>query len=475
LSREDKEMRETTLIEEFLLVPEFADLPPEELEWLAGQATDFRFHAGDVLIREGAPADVFVVLLEGEIRYRRDSMGASAPVFISRAPEIGGILPLSRMKTFTVNGVALAEGRAALMNKSIFPEMLLRMPELNRRLAGVMSDRVREVAEIEQQHEKLMALGKLAGGLAHEINNPAAAARSAAQGVGVALQAVRRSTLNLGQLGYPDFAWQLLFDYEEAALKRCRVPAVSNGLDHVDREERVTSWMEQHGVKDAWTIAAALADWDVDVHELDELAARCPPRFLPEVLIHICSVLTSERLLGDVQNGLARISGLVGAVKDYSFMDQEPVQELDLHDGLENTLTMLGYRMEHVEVVKDFDRSLPRLCAHGSALNQVWTNLIENALDAMPTGGTLRLRTARELDCALVEIGDTGSGIPEEIQGRIFEPFFTTKAVGRGTGLGLDLVRKLLWNHNGSVGLSESKPGNTRFQVRLPFNNNGLS
>jgi signal transduction histidine kinase len=156
-------------------------------------------------------------------------------------------------------------------------------------------------------------------------------------------------------------------------------------------------------------------------------------------------------------------------------MDQEPVQELDLHDGLENTLTMLGYRMEHVEVVKDFDRSLPRLCAHGSALNQVWTNLIENALDAMPTGGTLRLRTARELDCALVEIGDTGSGIPEEIQGRIFEPFFTTKAVGRGTGLGLDLVRKLLWNHNGSLGLSESKPGNTRFQVRLPFNNNGLS
>jgi signal transduction histidine kinase len=232
--------------------------------------------------------------------------------------------------------------------------------------------------------------------------------------------------------------------------------------------------MEKHGVTDAWTIAAALADWDVDTDDLDHLAAKCPAKFLPEVLIHICSVLTAERLLGDVRNSLVRIGSLVTAVKDYSFMDQEPVRELDLHEGLESTLTMLGYRLEHVKVVKNFDRSLPHLCAHGSALNQIWTNLIDNALDAMPGGGELRLRTARELDCALVEIGDTGRGVPEEIRGRIFEPFFTTKAVGKGTGLGLDLVRKLLWNHNGSVAF-ESKPGDTRFQVRLPFSNSGLS
>jgi signal transduction histidine kinase len=378
------------------------------------------------------------------------------------------------MKVFTVNAVAVTEGRVAVMNRSVFPEMLRRMPELNQRLAGVMSDRVREVAEIVQQHEKLMALGKLAGGLAHEINNPAAAARSAAQGVGTALQAVRRSSTRLGELGYPDFAWRLLYDYEEAALSKCRISAAGKGLDRVDREERVTAWMEQHGVTDAWTIAAALADWDVDVSDLDHLAEKCPARFLPEVLIHICSVLTAERLLGDVQSSLVRISGLVGAVKDYSFMDQEPVQEIDLHEGLETTLTMLGYRMEHVTVIRDFDRSLPKICAHGSALNQIWTNLIENALDAMPGGGELRLRTARELDCALIEIGDNGHGVAEDIRGRIFEPFFTTKAVGQGTGLGLDLVRKLLWNHNGSVGF-ESQPGNTRFQVRLPFANNGLT
>jgi signal transduction histidine kinase len=378
------------------------------------------------------------------------------------------------MKTFSVNAVALTEGRAAVMHKTIFPELLRRIPEMNQRLAEVMADRIREVAEIEQQHEKLMALGKLAGGLAHEINNPASAARRAAQGVAKAMQAVRQSTLRLGQLEYPAFAWQLLFDYEEAALRKCRIPAAGQGLERLDREERVTGWLEAHGVNDPWTIAAALADWDVDVAELDHMAVKCPAKFLPEVLVHVCSVLTAERLLGDVHSSLVRISDLVGTVKEYSFMDQEAVQEVDVHDGLDATLTIFGSRLEHVTVVREFDRTLPRIYAHGSALNQVWTNLIENALDAMKNTGVLRLRTVMELDCALVEIGDNGPGIPQEIQGRIFEPFFTTKGVGQGTGLGLDLVRKLLWNHNGSVGF-ESKPGDTRFQVRLPFQNSGLA
>jgi signal transduction histidine kinase len=466
-------MRDTTLVDEFLLVPEFADLPRAELQWMASQSSDLHLTPGEALIREGDAADIFFVLLEGETRYRRDSAGPAAPVFISRAPEIGGILPLSRMKTFTVNALAVTNVRAAVMNKSIFPEMLRRMPELNQRLAGVMSDRVREVTEMVQQNEKFMALGKLAGGLAHEINNPAAAARSAAKGVGNAIQAVRNSTLNLGILGYPDFAWQLLYDYEEAALTKCRIPAANTGLDRVDREERVTTWMEQHGVIDAWKIAAALADWDVDIEDLDALAQKCPAKFLPEVLVHICSVLTAERLLGDVHNSLVRINNLVGGVKDYSFMDQEPVREIDIHEGLEATLTMLGYRLEKIIVIKQFDRSLPRIRAHGGALNQIWTNLLENAADAMTAGGTLTIRTSRELDSALIEIADTGSGVPQEIQGRIFEPFFTTKAVGQGTGLGLDLVRKLLWNHNGSIGF-ESKPGDTRFQIRLPFENQGL-
>jgi signal transduction histidine kinase len=467
-------MRDTTLLEEFLLVPEFADLPRDGLAWMAGQAEDRRFATGEALMTEGQPADIFIVLVEGTVRYRRDSVGAAAPVFISRAPEIGGILPHSRMKTFSVNAMALTEVRVAVMPKTIFPELLQRIPEMNQRLAEVMSDRIREVAGIEQQHEKLMALGKLAGGLAHEINNPASAARRAAQGVAKAMQAIRQSTLRLGQLGYPDFAWQLLFDYEEAALRKCRIPAAGQGLERVDREERVTSWLEAHGVTEPWTIAAALADWDVDVEELEHLAMKCPAKFLPEVLVHLCSVLTAERLLGDVHSSLVRISDLVGTVKEYSFMDQEAVQEVDIHDGLETTLAILGSRLEHVTVVRDFDRTLPRIYAHGSALNQVWTNLIENALDAMKNSGVLRLRTALELDCALVEIGDNGPGIPAEIQGRIFEPFFTTKGVGQGTGLGLDLVRKLLWNHNGSVGF-ESSPGDTRFQVRLPFQNSGLA
>jgi signal transduction histidine kinase len=466
-------MRDTSLVEELMLVPEFSDLPVEHLAWLASQADDYRFHPGEVLIHEGDEANVFSVLLEGEIRYRRDSAGVNSPLVISRAPEIGGMLPLSRMKIFSVTVTALTEGRMAVFPTAVFPEMLSRMPELNRRLAAIMSDRIREVTELEQQHEKLLAISKLASGLAHELNNPAAAARRAARGVSNALRAIRESTFRLGQLDYPGFAWQLLFDYEQAALSK---PAVAlSGMNRMDREERVTAWMHGHGVTEAWTIAAAMADWDVDVAELDHLAAKCPAKFLPEVLVHICSVLTAERLLADVHNSLIRISSLVSAVKDYSYMDQQQVQEIDLHEGLENTLAMLGSRLEGVSVVRNYDRALPRICAHGSALNQVWTNIISNSLDAMDdaakdnkNGRILRVRTACEVDTALVEITDNGCGVPKEIQGRIFEPFFTTKAVGQGMGLGLDMARKLLWNLNGSISC-ESEPGYTSFSVRIPF------
>jgi hypothetical protein len=461
-------MRDTTLLDEFLTIPEFADLPREELAWLASQSEDRRFRAGETLLREGQVADIFFVLVEGSVRYKRDSAGAATPVFVSRAPEIGGVLPHSRMKTFGANAVALTEGRMAVMPRTIFPELLRRMPELNQRLAGVMADRIREVTGLEQQYEKLMALGKLAGGLAHEINNPAAAAKRATKDIAKAMLSVRQSTLRLGQLGYPDFAWKLLYDYEQAALDRCRKPADAMGLHRLDREERVTEWLETHGVAEGWTIAAALADWDVDVDELDSLASRCPAKFLPEVLGHISSVLSAERLLGDVHNSLVRIVSLVETVKEYSFMDQEPTRELDLHDCLESTLSLIGRRLTNVLVVKKFDRSIPLIHGNGPALNQVWMNLVENALDAMRDRGELRLSTALEVDCALVEIADDGPGIPKEIQGRIFEPFFTTKGVGEGTGLGLDLVRKLLWNHNASVSF-ESQPGATKFQVRLPI------
>ncbi len=465
-------MRDTTLFEEFLLVPEFADLPEDGLMWLASQATDTRFLQGEKLITQGDPANIFTVLLEGEIRFRRESVGGGSPVYIARAPEVGGVLPLSRMTEFTFTAMALTDVRVAIMPVSLFPEMMQRLPALNMRLANVMSDRIRWATEVEQQHEKLKALGKLAGGLAHELNNPAAAARRATQSISSALGSLRESTLRLGLLGYPDFAWQLLFNYEQAALQKAA--AIGTGLERIDREERVTAWMQAHGVQDAWTIAAALADWDVDIEELEGLAERCPTKFLAEVLVHICSVLTAERLLLDVHSSLVRISDLVSAVKDYSFMDQQQVRDIDLHEGLENTLTMMNYRMEKVRVLRDFDFSLPKVCANGGSLNQIWTNLIENALDAMRDDGELRIRTALELDCALIEICDDGPGVPLAIQGRIFEPFYTTKAVGQGTGLGLDMVRKLLWNHNGSV-MVESKPGDTRFQVRLPLNQTALA
>ena len=211
-----------------------------------------------------------------------------------------------------------------------------------------------------------------------------------------------------------------------------------------------------------------LAEYGVEVERLDALAAEVGEAVVCHALMRIVAILTIFGLVREIENSTRRISDLVGAIKQYSYMDQAPVQEIDLHQGLENTLTIFGHRLKKgVTLVREYDAALPRICAYGSELNQVWTNLIDNALDAMDGHGQLRVRTARELDGVLVEIGDNGPGIPPDVQSRIFEPFFTTKGVGEGTGLGLDTVCRIIKQHHGSISV-ESKPGDTRFQVRLP-------
>jgi signal transduction histidine kinase len=241
-------------------------------------------------------------------------------------------------------------------------------------------------------------------------------------------------------------------------------------LARSDRTDTVAAWLDARGVADAWDVAPALVDAGLDVPWLEGLAARVPPGALDAAMAWLAATTTANQLIELVERSSERISELVRAVKEYSYMDQAPKQEIDIHDGLENTLIMLGYKLKHgVTVVRDYDRTLPRLCAYGGELNQVWTNLIDNAVDAMRGRGELRVRTARDNGSVLVEIGDSGAGIPPDVQPRIFEPFFTTKEVGAGTGLGLDVVWRIVVNrHHGSVRV-ESVPGDTRFQVRIPL------
>jgi signal transduction histidine kinase len=344
---------------------------------------------------------------------------------------------------------------------------LQRLPELGPKLVGILADRVRETTRSSQQREKLMALGKLSAGLAHELNNPASAVRNAAVNLKQTVVALRTASLHLDKRGIPQeqrvFLARMQCDWSSN-----HPPVALDSLERSDREEELGTWLEGRGIENARQLAPDLVDAGCDLPTLRDLSQRFDGQTLGDVVTLLTASFTINRLVEQIVGGTAKMGQLVQAIKQYSYMDQSPEQEIDIHEGLESTLIMFHYRLKYgISVVRQYDRSLPRICANGGELNQVWTNLIDNAIDAMKGHGELVVRTAPEFGRVLVEIRDNGPGIPEEIQDRIFEPFFTTKPVGEGTGLGLDTVYRIVQQHHGEV-RCESQPGRTSFQVRLP-------
>ena len=425
-----------------------------------------RFQPGEIMAREGDPLDHLTVILEGEIRIQRGS-GPDALIFRVYAGQVTGMLPYSRLTHYGGTAQAVLPTRVALLHKSLFPEMVQRIPLLGQRLVALMSDRIRETTRIETQRDKLMALGKLSAGLAHELNNPAAAAQRATASLREALETVRDASIRLARHALSTEQREMITRFEREA-GQYNAPIPADPLAQSDREERITTWLEGRHVPDAWKIAPALTDAGVDIPKLESLAAQVGDEVLCDALIRIASILTIARLINEIEISTKRISHLVQAIKEYSYMDQAAMQVIDLHQGLENTLTILHHRLKGgINVIREYDENLPRICAYGGELNQIWTNLISNAIEAMQGKGELRVRTAQELDRVLVEIGDNGPGIPPEVLPHIYEPFFTTKGVGEGTGLGLDTVCRIIRNHHGEIRVS-SHPGDTRFQVYLP-------
>jgi signal transduction histidine kinase len=448
----------------------FADLPAGDLEWLASQMDELTLGAGEIVARQGDPIEHLTVLLEGEIHFERPG-SPGAPGLIVSAVQITGLLPYSRLTEYRGTARAALPTRALRLHKKHFPEMLQRMPQLGQRLVALMSDRIREITRMETQQEKLMALGKLSAGLAHELNNPAAAARRAAQTLMEAMENVRSASLKLLKHSFSEPQRAAMLQFEQEAMKNTASPAEvsSDPLEFSDREEAITNWLERHSVPEPYKIASLLADACLNQEKLDAFAATIGPDAIGYVLRRLAALITVYGLVREIDNSTRRISDLVTAIKRYSYMDQGPMQEVNLNEDLENTLKIFAHRLKKgVTVVRDFDPQLPRVCAYGGELNQVWTNLMDNAIDAMNGNGQLRIRTSHELDCAIVEIGDSGPGIAPEIQSRIFEPFFTTKKVGEGTGLGLDTTMRIVRRHHGSIE-AKSQPGDTRFRVRLPF------
>jgi signal transduction histidine kinase len=447
-------------------VPAFADVPDDQIVWFLSQSRELHLNVGETYARQNEPADAMFVLLEGEFQWRGELAGETV-ILAVKSGEITGILPFSRMKQFGLTGRAMTEARVLRFPATLFPDLVQRMPLLVTRLVGLMSDRIREVTRLEQQRDRLAALGKLSAGLAHELNNPASAAKRATSQLRDLLKKIRDASHDLGKR---DLTATQKSEIErlEASLVQTDGPP-PDALTVSDLEERLDSLLRSHGQNDLWQLAADLARKNFKPEMLEQLFSNLDADTARAALVRISASLEIADLLNQIEHSASRISELVGAIKEYTFMDQSPVQNVDIVKTLETTLTILNHKLKHgVEVKRDYQKVPLLVNSFGSELNQVWTNLIDNAIDSMGGKGKLRVHTYREDDCVVVEIGDNGPGIAPEIQPRIFEPFFTTKAVGEGTGLGLDTVQRIIRKHRGNIQV-DSQPGDTRFQVRLPL------
>lgn len=458
-----------SLAEELRRIPAFADLAPGELSWFGESSHLVQLRPGDLVTREGEPADRMLVLLEGELHVARETGPPDGRLYILRGGQISGMLPFSRMTHFAYSTRAVVPSRLVWFPAALFPELLRRIPVLEARLVGVLTDRVREVTRHEELNEKLMALGKLSAGLAHELNNPAAAVRRSADDLQVRLVALRDRTIELIECGLSKAGICAAADLRAEVAARPRPELEPLAVS--DRETEVAAWLEAHGVASGWRLAPTFVGAGFTVADLDTLPGRATPEVLPAVLLWLETGLGAQGLLGEIQAAARRISGLIDAVKAYSHMDDGlGREETDINGDLLSTLTMLAHKVgeKRVEVTTALAPDLPRIEAFAGELTQVWTSLIDNALDAVSPGGRVVVRTGRENAHVRVEIQDDGPGIPAEILDRIWEPFFTTKPVGSGTGLGLDIAHRIVVRRHGGDLWVESRPGDTRFFVRLP-------
>ncbi|MBS1824131.1 MAG: GHKL domain-containing protein [Acidobacteria bacterium] len=462
-------MPEPIAAAELMRMPLFEGEGVDAIEWIAARMQMRSFDAGENVLADGDPAREMIIVLEGEIHLQRSGTDR---ILVIPAGQATGLLPFSRMRTWGARGWATQPLRLATLDAEHFRELVYRAPVLAQKLVSEMTDRTREITRYEESSNRLLALGKLAAGLAHELNNPAAAAVRSSARLRELLNERRKYVLAFRTTVLPAEAREIMDVLGESIHNCSSSPGLIDPLERDDRESAMSDWLESRGVP------AELASGLVDAGIRPEQLAPLADYLSVEMTTAGLRIFTTDHeilcLSRELEEASQRISELVRAVKSYSYMDQSTVTDVDVEAGLDATLRMFQHQLKHgVHVVRDFCRRLPLIRANGGELNQVWTNLIDNALDAMETlppatARKLSVTTLLERNGILVEIGDNGPGIPAEVENRIFEPFFTTKQVGEGTGLGLDIVQRIVRNHRGSIRVT-SVPGSTVFQVRLPL------
>jgi signal transduction histidine kinase len=455
----------------------FESLTDEQLDWLTEHGWVVQCPAGESVLVEGEPAEVLILLLSGTITMTR-RVGQDE-VEVARTDQHGvyagamqAYLPEQGQQTYNASVRIVSDARLFVLPAPDFAEAIREwFPMAIHLLEGLFLG-MRNSQNIVAQRQQLLALGALTAGLTHELNNPAAAAVRATSQLRGRVEGMRHKLAMLAHGELDTALLKSLVDVQEEAVQGVALAEQLSAVEESQREDELTDWLDDHGVPNGWELAPIFVGAGTSTEFLDKYVDSAPAGLVEGAVRWLAYTLETELLLGEITDSVTRISSLVAAAKEYSHMDRAPFERVDIHAGLKSTMMMLAGKLQGVEVVKDFDRSLPKVPAYAAELNQVWTNLIDNALQAMaesPEPSRLTVRTSLSNDMVRVEIGDNGPGVPEELRQRVFEPFFTTKPVGQGTGLGLDISYRIVVVRHGGNLTVESVPGDTRFIVCLPL------
>lgn len=456
-------------------VPLFADLPDDDLNRLCEMLTVVSLPAGEELFAEGSRGEEAYVIQEGELEIIKTSSGRDVLLAVRKTGEVIGEMALLEDMPRMASVKARQDTRMLAIHRDQLEELLKTSPSAAEAMFYTMLKRLRSTESKLRQSEKMAQLGSLTAGIAHELNNPAAAVKRGAQQLETAMNESDKAYSRLNQAGLTDDQWQIWEKLTQKAQEQADRPPEMDALTRSDLEYELEEWLDEQGIEDAWEMAPTLVDLNLSDNDLSLLTHDFQPDQLAPMIQWLNATYTVYGLFAELRQGAERISGIVKALKTYSYLDQAPVQDVDIHKGLDDTLLILNHKLKNgPSVRREYAEDLPKILGYGSELNQVWTNIIDNACDALsdkpPGEGQITIRTQQVNDWIKVEIEDNGPGMPPEVQARIFDPFFTTKAPGVGTGLGLDISYNIIvQKHRGDIKLV-SEPGKTVFQIWLPIN-----
>ncbi|MDR3577115.1 MAG: cyclic nucleotide-binding domain-containing protein [Anaerolineaceae bacterium] len=448
-------------------VPLFAGLPVPDLEKLCQQVEELSLPADKTLFNEGSLGQNAYVITQGQIEIYKTSDGKHIQIAVRLPGEIIGEMALLQEAPRSASARALSDCHLIVISHEQMDHLLDSSPSASRTMLSTITSRLRDTELMLRQSEKMAQLGTLMAGIAHELNNPAAAVNRGANQLKTALDGYQNLSAELLLAG---FSKTQMSDIDHEIRQKAVQPVLMDSMTRNDREAELEEWLDNHGIENGWQLVPQLANLLDGSSSLDAFTSGYPEGSRGILLRWMAASYEAYTLLDEIGQGAGRISEIVKALKSYVYLDQAPLQEIDIHEGLENTLVILRYKIKQgVEVVRDYDPQLPRIMAYGSELNQVWTNILDNALDAMAGKGRIKIRTAHQDAWVVVEIEDNGPGIPSSVKEKIFNPFFTTKPLGKGTGLGLNITYNIIQKHHGDIQVF-SQTGRTVFEIRLPIN-----